>query len=419
MAGCTSGRSRAIALPGADGYVTELPYTLGYYPELDPRHIGARLSSFGLQPPRFARACELGFGQGLSLAVHAVAGDAAWWGNDLLPQHVATVRSLTQGLTDRLHVMESSFETFCADSSLPSFDLIVLHGVWSWISEANRRRILNFVEQRLAPQGVLYLSYNVREGWGSMLALREFLVQYAARDELARLSLAERIETALIAAQQVVAKDLPPARDNPQFERHLRAIRHQSKSYLAHEYFNRDWHVFDPADIALALSPLGLRYAGQATATESVRDRASTNAPEKIRFRRDLFVRGLSSGPSPTLPVSSATDKFQRVWRFNDRLLNLAKTEPFLSTLASPQTGAGVEVGWRGLLALGAWRAGCRDAQSIVAQVTSALTAIQHPYVHRDVVIRDPGEIRLLLTREAEQFVHERLPWLQQLGVEC
>ncbi|MEY3713977.1 MAG: hypothetical protein RL321_1597, partial [Pseudomonadota bacterium] len=39
-------------------------------------------------------ACELGFGQGLSLAIHATASDTEWWGVDVLPQHVEFARSL-------------------------------------------------------------------------------------------------------------------------------------------------------------------------------------------------------------------------------------------------------------------------------------------------------------------------------------
>ena len=121
---------RAIGLSGADGYVTELPYTLGYYPELDPRSVSNTLQVLAVTPPKIEVACELGFGQGLSLAIHAVAGDCEWWGNDLLPEHLATVRELTQGLA-ALQVFEQNFVEFCARYDLPQFDFIGMHGVWS------------------------------------------------------------------------------------------------------------------------------------------------------------------------------------------------------------------------------------------------------------------------------------------------
>jgi SAM-dependent methyltransferase len=399
----------------AEGYVTELAYTLGYYPELDPRQVCERLRQLGFEPPAIRRACEPGFGQGLSLAIHAVAGDVEWWGNDLLPQHLATVGELAGGLADRLHVFGESFADFCSRGDLPEFDFIAMHGVWSWISSANRARLIEFVVRQLAPRGVLYLSYNLREAWAPVRPLREFLVAHAARPELAALPLAERIEAALEAAQAVVAGDLPPARDDPGFERHLRSIRHQSKAYLAHEYFNRDWQVFDTEEIAGSFRGTGLQYAGQA--------RASAPAEGAARFRRDLWVRGLTRlAPrqhTPTAQASPRPARFDLVSRLNDRLLQRALRDPYLSTLASPVTGGGVELGWRTLLALSAWRAGVRGESAMAANIQAALQALGHPFVHRDVVIRDPAEVQVMLQREACEFIEQTLPRLRALGIEA
>lgn len=417
---------RAIGLPGADGYVTELPYTLGYYPELDPRALerqwqaleGGAPNSHGA--PKIEVACELGFGQGLSLAIHAVAGDCEWWGNDLLPEHLATVRELTQGLGAPLRVFEQSFAEFCVRTDLPQFDFIGMHGVWSWISAANRHCIARFIEQRLAPRGVVYLSYNVREAWADILPLREFLVSHAAQPALAPQPLETRIEAALLAAQRVVAADLPPARDQPQFEQHLRRIRHQRKAYLAHEYFNRDWQAFDRAEIERTLAPLGLRYLGQAGTTTSK------------RFSRDLWIRDHFALPSTpqTSPQKSSrvphngaprggADRAAAVDELNSRLLRRALTDPYLSTLASSLTGGGVDFEWRALLALAAWRDGRRQPRDIADFVERQLRKLSHPLVHRGVVIRDPPEVRSILQREAREFLTGVLPRMQTLGIEA
>lgn len=411
-----------LSAPGAEGYVTELAYTLGYYPELDPRVVSMRLAQLGYEPPPIRRACEPGFGQGLSLAIHAVAGDAEWWGNDLLPQHLDTLRSLTTGLTDRLHAYCEPFAAFCGRAELPQFDFIALHGVWSWVSSANRARLTDFIARRLAPQGVVYVSYNVRDTWAPVAPLRDFLVGYATRAELAQRPLAERIEAALAAAQAVVAADLPPARDNPAFERHLRAIRHQGKAYLAHEYFNRDWQCFDPADLAATFSPLNLRYAGQARALV-----AFASPPP---FRRDLWVRGLArrmesppaAGPIDPRGISMdrvAMGRVAMVRALNDRILQRALDDPYISTLASPVTGGGVEFDWRTLLALAAWRAGLHEAAAIATRVGEVLAARAQPFVHRGVVIRDAEEARRMLQREAEEFLEATLPRLRRLGIEA
>jgi SAM-dependent methyltransferase len=403
-------------LSGADGYVTELPYTLGYYPELDPRSVSNTLQVLAVAPPKIEVACELGFGQGLSLAIHAVAGDCEWWGNDLLPAHLATVRELTQGLAAPLQVFEQNFVEFCARSDLPQFDFIGMHGVWSWISAENRACIAKFIEQRLAPRGVLYVSYNLREAWTDILPLREFLVNHAAQSELASQPLEARIEAALSAAQRVVAEDVPPARDRPQFEQHLRRIRYQRKAYLAHEYFNRDWQAFDRAEIEQTLGPLGLRYVGQAGSTTST------------RFSRDLWVRDRVPAPrsyqiSPRIARNktterSATDRLASIYQLNNRLLARALTEPYLTTLASPATGGGVDFDWRTLLALAAWRDGRREASGIADFIERQLQTIGHPLVQHGVVIRDRQEMRSILERAAKEFVTGVLPKLQELGIE-
>ncbi|MBM4238724.1 MAG: hypothetical protein FJ154_04220 [Gammaproteobacteria bacterium] len=403
-------------MPGADGYVTELPYTLGYYPELDPRAIQRHLPALGVAAPKIEVACELGFGQGLSLAIHAVAGDCEWWGNDLLPEHLATVRDLTRGLAAPLQVFEQSFAEFCTRSDLPQFDFIGMHGVWSWISPENRACIAKFIEQKLAPQGVLYVSYNIREAFADILPLREFLVNHAAQRELASQPLEARIEAALIAAQRVVAQDLPPARDEPQFEQHLRRIRYQRKAYLAHEYFNRDWQAFDRVEIEQTLVPLGLRYVGQAGSSTSK------------RFSRDLWVRDRVPAPrshqiSPRIARNetierSAADRLASIYELNNRLLRRALTEPYLSTLASPVTGTGVDFDWRTLLALAAWRDGRHEASSIADFIEQQLREIAHPLVQHGAVIRDQQEMRSILKREAKEFVAGVLPKLQELGIE-
>ena len=56
-----------------DGYVSEIQYTFGYYSALNPCHSVLPLLLAGLVPPAGMTSCELGFGQGLSVNIHAAA----------------------------------------------------------------------------------------------------------------------------------------------------------------------------------------------------------------------------------------------------------------------------------------------------------------------------------------------------------
>jgi hypothetical protein len=56
-----------------EGYVADIDYTYGYYAELNPLRSQLAIIYVGLVPPTHGSHCELGFGQGLSVNIHARA----------------------------------------------------------------------------------------------------------------------------------------------------------------------------------------------------------------------------------------------------------------------------------------------------------------------------------------------------------
>ena len=74
------------------GYMTDIAYTYGYYPELNPLRVQLAFLSAGLATPQAGTACELGFGQGLSVNAHAAASTTVWYGTDFNPAHAAFAR---------------------------------------------------------------------------------------------------------------------------------------------------------------------------------------------------------------------------------------------------------------------------------------------------------------------------------------
>jgi len=76
------------------GYVSEVDYTHGYYRELNPHYARFVLLCSGFNMPEVKNACELGFGQGLSLSAHAASTDVQWFGNDFNPNQVINAKEL-------------------------------------------------------------------------------------------------------------------------------------------------------------------------------------------------------------------------------------------------------------------------------------------------------------------------------------
>src|SRR5882672_11396862 len=142
------------------GYIADLGYTYGYYSELNPLRIKLAFLSAGLAPPKEGPCCELGFGQGISVNVHAAAAPADWWGTDFNPSQARFARDLAEATGSRAKLFDESFTEFCGRSDLPEFAFIGLHGIWSWISNENRAVIVDFIRRKLKAGGVVHMSYN-------------------------------------------------------------------------------------------------------------------------------------------------------------------------------------------------------------------------------------------------------------------
>src|SRR6516165_2842430 len=141
------------------GYVTELEYTHGYYRELSPSllrlaYLSACIASPSTKPLHYL---ELGYGQGLSINIHAAALDGEFWGTDFNPTQVAHARTLSDASGSGAKLFEDSFADFAARADVPEFDIIGLHGIWTWISDANGHIVVDVIRRKLRAGGILYI----------------------------------------------------------------------------------------------------------------------------------------------------------------------------------------------------------------------------------------------------------------------
>lgn len=268
------------------GYVADIGYTFGYYEELNPLRSRLALLNKGFALPRADAACELGFGQGVSINFHAAAGDARWHGCDFNPSQAAFAIELAETSGCEPLLSDQSFAEFCARDDLPEFGFIGLHGIWSWISDENRRVLVDFIGRKLKPGGLLYISYNTMPGWAAFAPLRSLMTEHAeviGSEGRGRLN---RIGDAIEFADQLL--DLNPAflQANPQVAERLKHLKKQNRHYLAHEYFNRDWHPMPFASMADWLAPAKMQYACSAHYLDHVDVLHLT--PEQQSFLNDI-----------------------------------------------------------------------------------------------------------------------------------
>lgn len=306
----------------AQGYVSDIPYTSGFYRELSPQLLAyATLLKGGSPPPADAGFdyCELGCGQGFGTALLAAAYPGGrFWGFDFNPGQVAHARGLAaEAELGNVEFGEESFEALAAGSrsDLPAFDFIALHGIYSWVSEANRRAIVRFIGQRLKPGGLVYISYNCMPGWAQAAPLQRLMRMYAdyrpGRSD-------RQVEGALALVNKLKAAEALYFKANPTIPGRLEKLPTLNRHYLAHEYMNEWWSAPYHADVARELAAAKLSYAASATLTENFdavvlgeamrKTLAEIDDPVMVQtlrdycfnqqFRRDIFVRG-----QPVVPV--------------------------------------------------------------------------------------------------------------------
>ena len=155
-----------------DGYITDIPYTAGFFRELAPSYLHLLTLLMGVRPvpigERGFSYCELGCGQGLGTLIAAAATpNGRFVGVDFNPAQIAKANDLAarSGLGN-VSFHEESFASLAhkgeADGS--KFDIVALHGIYSWISAENQRHIVEIIRSRLKPGGLVYVSYNCMPG---------------------------------------------------------------------------------------------------------------------------------------------------------------------------------------------------------------------------------------------------------------
>ena len=294
------------------GYVADIGYTFGYYQELNPLRVRLAFINAGLACPEIGSACELGFGQGMSANLHAAASVTSWHGTDFNPSQASFAQELAAVSGAGAKLFDDAFADFANRSDLPDFDYIGIHGIWSWISDENRAVIVDFIKKKLKVGGVLYISYNTLPGWAAFAPMRHLMTEHAEIIGAEGTGIVSRINGALDFTEKLLATNPTYARANPQIAERVTKIKEQNRHYLAHEYFNRDWHPMHFATMADWLEPAKLQYACSAHYLDHI-DAVNLSAEQQAflkeipdamfresvrdfmvnqQFRRDYWVKG-------------------------------------------------------------------------------------------------------------------------------
>lgn len=290
------------------GYHTDTTYTYGYYGEINPIAMRFLLLASGVTPPDVSTACELGYGQGVSINIHAAAEPIAWYGTDFNPAQVSFAQQMAKISGARCY--GDSFEDLLSRHDLPELDYVALHGIWSWVAPHVRRAILNVIDKKLRPGGVLYISYNTYPGWGAFQPVRNLMKLYL--DASGHGNSDAQARAAFAFAQKLVDLDAAYITRNSEVKSRIADFSTKDASYLNHEFFNEVWHLESFADMAAALAEARMTFACSAQPLFVISGAGLTSQQSEFlgaiddpvlrettldfirntQFRKDYFIKG-------------------------------------------------------------------------------------------------------------------------------
>lgn len=157
----------------------QVHYPSAVYRTTTPEHLAAiaRLHGLDAADPRSARVLEIAGGDGLNvLAMAAAYPGAQFVSFDLAASAVAHGQSLMAAAGLANVRIETADILDAAVSMEGPFDYVIAHGLYAWVPPHVQRATLQLIDRVLAPNGIVFISYNALPGGHIRLALRDMLL---------------------------------------------------------------------------------------------------------------------------------------------------------------------------------------------------------------------------------------------------
>ncbi|HLW93701.1 MAG TPA: class I SAM-dependent methyltransferase [Roseiarcus sp.] len=264
----------------------QAPYRSVALMRLHPARLAGRAMLLGLEPPPVAtaRILEIGCASGGHIIPLAAAFPTArFLGLDISPRQIADGRARIERLGLRnIELAARSLADLSESDGV--FDFIIAHGLYSWIPGALRDDLLRVCGERLSPNGLALISYNVLPGWRLFEIARDSMALHAGgeADQKKRSDKTRRLFALL-------KERADPETSYGRFWlNEAQKMAAGDDAYFTHEIFEEASAPCPFRDFSARAARWGLSYVGEA--------RARANCVESVAPGASAIIEDLSGG---------------------------------------------------------------------------------------------------------------------------
>lgn len=217
----------------------------------------------GMSPAPLAamRVLELGCGSGGNLNPMAFQFPGArFLGIDLSLRAIELARRNAEAL-GLANIAFEHRDIMDVSPALGEFDYIIVHGVYSWVPEQVRDRILSIFGELLAPQGVAYLSYNALPG-GHLRDIARGVMLFHTRDIS---DPRERVRVARASLKAFAEATDPDTFYGAALRLRLKQIDELPDAVLYHDDLNPGARAFTISEVLSEAARHGLKFLAEAS----------------------------------------------------------------------------------------------------------------------------------------------------------
>lgn len=240
-----------------------MPYPSKFFMQMHPDRLAVIGTFFGMSPANVetCRVLELGCGNGSNLIAHAFTmPDATFVGVDLAESHIADAKrdAATLGLRNvEFHQMD------VADikrDDFGGFDYITAHGLFSWIPDFVRPRVIEIFGEMLNANGIGYVSYVTKPG-----AMQRQMVQQMLRHHVRKLSdPLEKVNKAMEFLKFLAENSTDRQFLAPFLKKELERHAAHDAADIFHDDLSELNTAFSISEFSSMLSSSGLKFLGEA-----------------------------------------------------------------------------------------------------------------------------------------------------------